>query len=83
MVIVSEVKSKLSSNDIDEFLEDLSHFKEFFYEYKNMKVIGVITGMRFGEEVKRYAQRCGLYILGPSGEVMKLLNKPDFKPRVW
>jgi hypothetical protein len=83
VVIVTEVKSTLTSTDINEFLEDLNKFKEFFYEYKDRKVIGVVTGMRFGKDVQRYAQRCGLYILGPSGEVMKLLNEPSFEPRVW
>jgi hypothetical protein len=83
VVIVSEVKSELSSQDINEFLEDLSEFKNFFSEYKDRKVIGVVAGMRCGEGVERYAERAGLYILVPSGKVMKLLNKEEFEPRVW
>jgi uncharacterized protein YwgA len=83
IVIVTRVKNKLSSNDINEFLEDLSKFKEFFDEYRNMEVIGTIAGVRFSEEIEKYAQGCGLYILRPSGKVVKLLNKPGFLPRVW
>jgi hypothetical protein len=83
VVIVSEVKSELSSQDINEFLKDLSEFKNFFSEYKDRKVIGVVAGMRCDGGVERYAERAGLYILVPSGEVMKLLNKEDFEPRVW
>jgi hypothetical protein len=83
LVILTEVKSDVSSKDIDSFLVDIERFKYFFDEYKGRGIIGVIAGMKFGKGVQRYAERCGLYILGPSGEVMELLNKSDFKPRVW
>jgi hypothetical protein len=83
IVIVSEVKSQFSSQDIDEFLKELDLFKSFFYEYKEMEIIGVVAGVRFCRGVKRYAERSGLYMLGPSGEVMQLLNSPGFRPRIW
>ncbi|MDI6704354.1 MAG: hypothetical protein QME40_06775 [bacterium] len=83
MAIISEVKSDVSSKDIDEFLADLDQFKYFFDEYRDKRAIGVIAGMRFGKGAQRYAEKCGLYVLGPSGEVMELLTKPDFKPKIW
>jgi hypothetical protein len=83
VVIITEAKSDVSSKDIDNFLIDIEQFKYFFDEYRNRSKIGVIAGINFGKGVQRYAERCGLYILGPSGEVMRLLNTKDFNPKIW
>jgi hypothetical protein len=83
LAIITEVKSDVSSKDIDNFLCDIQEFKYFFDEYKGRGIVGVIAGIKFGKGVQKYAERCGLYILGPSDEMMKLLNKEEFEPRVW
>ncbi|MEW6095625.1 MAG: hypothetical protein AB1567_03745 [bacterium] len=84
VVLVAEVKSDLQSKHIDEFVtEELPEFKKFFDEYQDKELIGIVAGSRLGDGVKKYAEKLGLYILAPSGNIMKLLNKPDFRPKAW
>ncbi|MEW5766439.1 MAG: hypothetical protein AB1797_02260 [bacterium] len=83
IIIVTEAKSTFEVEDINEFVERLMEFKEFFDEYREQDVVGVTAGTTFRQEVRKYAQRKGLYVLVPSGEIMKLWNKPDFKPKIW
>ncbi|MDI6791279.1 MAG: hypothetical protein QME81_00190 [bacterium] len=83
IVIVTEVKSTFEVNDVNYFIERLKEFREFFDEFRDKDVIGVAAGVTFRPEARKYAQRKGFYVLVPSGEVMKLWNRPDFKPKVW
>ncbi|MFQ6055596.1 MAG: hypothetical protein ACE5J3_06415, partial [Methanosarcinales archaeon] len=59
------------------------HFFEFFEGYRGKELIGIVSGVSFAEGVNIYAERNGLYVLGPSGDSMRILNKPDFKPKIW
>ncbi|MFQ6062251.1 MAG: hypothetical protein ACE5J9_03640, partial [Methanosarcinales archaeon] len=83
VLLVAEVKSTLKVSDVQEFLEELDHFFEFFEDYRGKELIGIVSGVSFAEGVNSYAERNGLYVLAPSGDSMKILNKPDFKPKVW
>ena len=64
-------------------MERLEKFYKFFDEYKDYRLIGVISGMKLSKGVVRYAEGRGLYVLTPSGNAVKLANKPKFKPRIW
>ncbi len=83
VIFVVEVKSSLESKDIDEFIKELSDFSKFFTEYSGREIYGVVAGVRFGDGAERYAEQKGLYVLAPSGETMKVLNKKNFRPRIW
>lgn len=82
LVMITEVKSNLQVKDIDEFLDRLKEFKDFFDEYKNDDVIGIVSGMRFDDDSQRYAEKHGLYVLTQSGNIMKLINKQNFIPTI-
>ncbi|MFQ6119958.1 MAG: hypothetical protein ACE5KE_08745 [Methanosarcinales archaeon] len=83
VVLALDRLSSLELEYVDEFLEELDHFFEFFKEYRDKELIGIVCGVNLVKGVKRNAERNGLYVLGPSGETMVILNKPDFKPKVW
>jgi len=35
------------------------------------------------EDSDKYAYRCGLFVIGESGETAEILNDKEFKPKVW
>ena len=82
-VVVIEVKSSLSVQDVREFLDDLGQFRRFFPEYASWQVHGAVAGMRIEEGADRYAYRQGLFVLAQTGDTIKILNDEAFEPKVW
>ena len=82
-LILVECKSRLSQEDVDEFLEKLPKFKLAFPHYKNFKAYGAVAGIEIDRRVDRYAYRKGLFVIKPSGDTVAIINKDDFKPEIW
>ncbi len=81
--ILIEVKSTLGVSDVKEHIERIGKFKYFFPEYSDRKVLGAVAGIIIDEGSDRYAYQNGLFIIGQSGENVKILNDDDFKPKEW
>ncbi|MDJ0545608.1 MAG: DUF3782 domain-containing protein, partial [Microcystis sp. M53601_WE4] len=60
-VVLVECKSRLSKDDVNEFLEKLSRFKEAFPHYKNYQAYGAVAGIEIDEGIDRYAYKQGLF----------------------
>jgi len=82
-VVAIGVKSTLKVEDVDEHIEKLRSFREFFPHFKDRKVIGAVAGIAIEEESDRYAYRRGLFVIGQTGETVKILNDEKFKPKAW
>ncbi|MGK7943945.1 MAG: DUF3782 domain-containing protein [Microcystaceae cyanobacterium] len=82
-VVVIEVKSKVSQQDVDDHLERLAKFKEFLPRYQDTRALGAIAGMVVPSDVARYAYRKGLFVLAQSGETVTILNDRKFQPKAW
>ncbi|MFH0813113.1 MAG: hypothetical protein V2A69_09800 [Pseudomonadota bacterium] len=84
-VLVVEVKNKLEKRMVDKFLEEkLPRFKEIFPEYAKYQVIGGMGALVVKDEVGRYAEKAGLYVLTQTDEGgATLLNREGFKPRTF
>jgi chromosome segregation ATPase len=84
-VLVVEVKNKLEKRMVDKFLEKkLPRFKELFPEYEKYQVIGGIGALVVKDDVGRYAEKAGLYVLTQTDEGgAALLNREGFKPRMF
>jgi hypothetical protein len=82
VLLVVEAKSHFESDDMEYFFSWFLDFYEFFDIYKDYEVMGVVTSPRFGNGGDKYAQKKGLWVLVPSGEVMKVINPKGFKPKV-
>ncbi|MBI3814812.1 MAG: hypothetical protein HY279_10175 [Nitrospinae bacterium] len=80
MVFLNYTRSTLRSQDIDEFLRDIKIFRDYFPEYKEKGVIGVLASLYINEGVIRYAEKNGLLVLGIGDELMEILNSKDFEP---
>ena len=81
--VLVEVKSTLSVDDVDDHLERLRKFKKFFHQYKEYKIIGAVSGIIIPENVEVYATKKGLFVIGQSGDSVKIFNDEKFKPTVW
>ena len=82
-LVLVECKSRLSKDDVDEFVEKLSRFKDSFPHYDNYKAYGAVAGIEINEGIDRYAYRQGLFVIKPSGDGVAIANDDDFKPVAW
>jgi hypothetical protein len=84
-VLVVEVKNKLEKRMVDEFVEErLPRFKELFPEYGRLRVEGGIGALVVKDDVGRYAEKAGLYVLTQTDEGgATLLNREDFQPKAF
>ena len=82
-VLVIEVKNKLEKRMVNEFIEErLPRFKELFPEYARYRVEGGIGALVVKEDVGRYAEKAGLYVMTQTDEGgAALLNRDDFEPK--
>ncbi len=81
-IVAIEVKSTLKVSDVDNFLEDLVEFKDFFPEYKGYHLYGGVVGLEITEGSDRYAYKQGLFVLGVQGKKMaEMRNDLKFKPK--
>ena len=58
-------------------VEVKSRFKE------GHKIYGAVAALKFNAGLERLAEKRGLFVFEPSGEVMSLANKKGFKPKAW
>ncbi|AKE64792.1 hypothetical protein MYAER_2448 [Microcystis aeruginosa NIES-2549] len=82
-LVLVECKSRLSKDDVNEFLEKLSRFKQAFPHYKNYQAYGAVAGIEIDEGVDRYAYKQGLFVIKPSGETVEIINDSGFEPKLW
>ena len=82
-LVVVEVKSRLQSDDVREFLRELQNFKSWLREYQGMTVYGAVAYLRADESAVRYAENQGMYVIRAVGDSAKIINGADFKARTW
>lgn len=82
-IFLNSTKSKLRSQYVDEFVEEIVLFWEMFPEYRNKKLIGIMASLYIDESVMTYAERKGFLVLGIGMEIMEIKNRADFEPKIW
>jgi hypothetical protein len=84
-VLVVEVKNKLDKRMVDRFVDKkLPKFKSLFPEYEKYQVVGGMGALVVKDDVGRYAEKAGLYVLTQTDEGgAALLNREGFKPRTF
>jgi hypothetical protein len=82
-VLVIEVKNKLSRRMVDDFTEKkLPRFKTLLPEYRDSKILAGIGALVVKDDVGRYAEKAGLFVLTQTRDGgAALLNRKGFKPR--
>jgi predicted RecB family endonuclease len=82
-LVAVECKSRLSTDDVNEFLEKLKLFKQAFPQYSSFDVYGAVAGIEIDEGVDKYAYKKGLFVIKPSGDTVEIVNDAKFKGRKW
>jgi RecB family endonuclease NucS len=82
-VLAVEVKLRLEQEDVDDALDRLARFFDFFERYRGLILHGAVAGMSIDQGVDRYAYKRGLFVFTQSGENIRLLNDEKFKPRAF
>ncbi len=82
-VVVIEVKNKLQKRMVDTFVDKkLPKFKEIFSEYRDRRLFGGMGALVVKDDVGRYAEKAGLYVLTQSSEGgAALVNRKNFKAK--
>jgi len=82
-VLAVEVKSTLDVEDVKEHIERLGKFRRFFPEYKDKQLLGAVAGIVFEGDSDRFAYKQGLYVIGQTGDTVRILNDEKFEPKRW
>ena len=80
-LVVVEVKTTLKLQQVRLFVENLKSFKNYFPEYKDKKVYGAMAYLKANEGAGSYAEKPGLFILNPVGNIIKVINSTHFSPQ--
>ena len=80
-VVIVEIKTTFTKENVDDFLEKMATVREYFPEYGNKKFYGAIAAIKYDENSHRYAYKKGLFVLINKGEnIVKIANDEKFMP---
>ena len=82
-VVVVEVKTTLRSEDVTHFLEKLARFTEYEPVWKGKNIFGAVVYLKTDASVQAYAERQGLFVIRATGNSANIINRTDFRPRVF
>jgi len=83
VVLVVEVKNKLQKRMIDSFItKRIPTFKKAFPQYNNYKLLAGIGALVVKDEIGRYAEKSGLYVLTQASDGgATLINQKNFRAK--
>jgi len=83
--ILVEIKTDMHVSHVDEHLERIEIVRRCLDERNDKrKLLGAVAGGVVAENVLKYAQRKGLYVVIQTGDTIALADTPHgFKPREW
>ena len=85
-VLATEVKTTLTLEKVDQHLETLKKFKEYFPEYRDKTLYGGVAYLDEKEKAAKYAEEQGLFVIkSPGGKaaVSVITNAKNFRPKVF
>jgi len=83
LVFVDSTKSTLEALYVSDFVEDILVFRDFFPEYREKKLIGILATLRVEENVLKLAEKQGLLVLAVGDQLLEVKNTHGFKPKEW
>ncbi len=82
--VAVEVKYRLRTQDVDEHATRLALLQKHpIHSVKGTTMYGAVAGMIVSDDVARYAEQKGMFVLVPSGDTVEVANPKDFEPAVW
>jgi hypothetical protein len=82
-LVAVEVKSRFRPKDLERVEEKLAKFKMAFPHFAGCKIYGAVAAIKYDSGLERLAEKHGLFVFMPSGEIMKLRNSKGFRPKAY
>ena len=82
MAVIVEVKSHCDSRDINHFLGQMEHCKEWYPDFSDKELRVAVAAIDYAPGAEEYAQRRGLYVLKLTGEETFTMTAPK-KPKTF
>jgi len=76
-IVLVEIKTKLSSHDIQEHLqriEKVQNYPHRDFNWKNKSIIGCVAGITADDSAVKFAIRSGLFVLVQKGHLVEVVN---------
>ncbi len=75
--VIVEVKSHCDNHDINHFLSQMEHCKEWYPDFADKKLLVAVAAISYAPGTEAYAQRLGLYVLKLTGEEPFTMEVPQ------
>ena len=75
--VIVEVKSHCDNHDINHFLSQMEHCKEWYPDFADKKLLVAVAAISYAPGTESYAQRLGLYVLKLTGEETFTMEVPQ------
>jgi hypothetical protein len=62
---------------------EIATFREYFPEYRDLPLIGILATLAVEDSVLSYAEKQGFLVLAVGDQVMEVKNRPGFEPKRW
>ena len=82
VAVIVEVKTRCGQHEIDHFLEQMKHCKEWYPDFADKELRVAVAAIQYNEGTEKYALEHGLYVLKLSGEDTFTMSAPA-KPEVF
>ena len=82
VAVIVEVKTRCGRHDIDYFLSQMKHCKEWYPDFADKELRVAVAAIKYDDGADTYAQGCGLYVLKLSGEDTFTMTSPK-KPKTF
>lgn len=82
VAVIVEVKSRCGHREIDHFLSQMKHCKEWYPDFANKELRVAVAAIQYDDGAIKYALSKGLYVLKLSGEDTFTMSAPK-KPKVF
>jgi hypothetical protein len=84
-VMIVEIKTKPSIDDINDHMERMEKLREYADAHHDKRAyLGAIAGVVFNDSEKAYALKKGFYVIEPSGDTFNIIEpKGAYYPHEW
>lgn len=80
-VWIVEVKSRLTKESVDQLIEQLGAFPDFYPDHRNKELYGILAGVDIDADVPGLAAQKGLYVAAINNEMFSMKTPPGFTPK--
>ncbi len=82
-IVIVEVKTTLRPQDVKEFLNELTHVREWIPRFADNRVCGAVAYLQEVGEASAMAAKRGLFTIRATGSSASITNSPDFQPKAF